>query len=796
MARKGLSALALALGCLFGGEVAALGLGELTLSSFLNEPLRARVDLLDTSGLDEDQIRIRLATSEDFDRLGIDRAYFLTSIQFEVIIDASGSGYIEVSSEDPVLEPYLDFVIEARWPSGRLLREYTVLVDPPTFSTSTRVISAKQQLAEPERDSSAKKPNQEQAEVRTGTVVQVGGSSSASAGTTERSYGAGAEAQPISGEEYLIKRNDTLWAIASRARPAGASVQQTMLDIQRLNPNAFIGGNINTIKAGYVIYLPQASEIATAEGEAVAEVQQQNANWRDGVVRDVPPASLKISSASADSGQNDAQLGRLQSQVALEQESLEVAQRENEELNDRLGAVEDQLQTLERIISLKDEQIAALQSALANAESLAGDATSAPAQGALEPVEADLADPAMEAAANDESVAEAAPAASNTKPTSTAQQTPGLIAQLMDNLVYIIGLIVVIVLAAVLFMRRRDAEADEDDGSQDDSAFTHVQLADEESMVIDETDETDGDEADVASEVLGDHGDDGERGYGRKKHDQYADDVETGDALAEADIYIAYGRYPQAVELLKNAITADPANPAYRVKLTELAATMNDRFTAQQQYADLRALGDTDSLQKAEEAILEVPEGETWLVDLPPSAIAPELADTLLHTESDEAFDLDLDLELGDDGLELEDTDADEIELTEAIEPEAIEPELIVPNEPPEFPLADAPPKELTADSGESLEQSFGELEIELSDDDDIEADLDLSADFNATEDTDDESMVFAAETDEASTKLDLARAYLDMGDEDGARQILEEVVADGSGSIREEAQALLEGLS
>ena len=116
----------------------ALGLGEISLDSYLNEPLKAQVDLLNIGGLHEDQIRIRLATSEDFKRMGVDRAYFLTSISFEVEIDDNGRARILISSEDPVLEPYLDFILEARWPSGRLLREYTVLVDPPVFGQICR----------------------------------------------------------------------------------------------------------------------------------------------------------------------------------------------------------------------------------------------------------------------------------------------------------------------------------------------------------------------------------------------------------------------------------------------------------------------------------------------------------------------------------------------------------------------------------------------------------------------------------------------------------------------------------
>ena len=141
MARKRkLAAVLFSLGCIQAGSVWGLGLGELTLESFLNEPLKAKVDLLNTGGLHSDEIRVRLATAEDFDRMGVDRAYFLTGIKFEVSVDSDGRGVILLSSDDPVLEPYLDLIVETRWPSGRLLREYTVLLDPPTKQEMMRLV--------------------------------------------------------------------------------------------------------------------------------------------------------------------------------------------------------------------------------------------------------------------------------------------------------------------------------------------------------------------------------------------------------------------------------------------------------------------------------------------------------------------------------------------------------------------------------------------------------------------------------------------------------------------------------
>src|SRR5690606_32237245 len=124
MVRKKLALAILALSALQADLASALGLGSLSVKSSLNQPLNAEIRLLDTGDLDPAQIKIRLATQEDFERAGVDRNYFLTNLKFEINMDGRGSGVIHISTREPVVEPYLNFVVEARWPSGRLLREF------------------------------------------------------------------------------------------------------------------------------------------------------------------------------------------------------------------------------------------------------------------------------------------------------------------------------------------------------------------------------------------------------------------------------------------------------------------------------------------------------------------------------------------------------------------------------------------------------------------------------------------------------------------------------------------------
>jgi len=275
----------------------------------------------------------------------------------------------------------------------------------------------------------------------------------------------------------------------------------------------------------------------------------------------------------------------------------------------------------------------------------------------------------------------------------------------MGYLWYLVGALVLAVLAFVLVRRRgRQGEAEAAPAERD--SFADVQLRDQPLEISSE------EEAALSGEPAADEtiaeAESGTRGYGQRKHDEYASDVDASDALAEADIYIAYGRYPQAVDLLQNALRNDPANAEYRLKLIETFLEMSDRTSAIHQFTQIQKSGDPVALGRAEALMGDVGTGAG-------------------HRQG-----------------------------------------------------------------GGALESDFSELEIEEPGDDD----LDLSADFERHDldpDEAEEDLVIAHDSNGLSTKLDLARAYLDMGDEDGARQILEEVAAEGSEELQAEARDLLE---
>jgi len=136
MIRNKLAAAIAAIGALQAGVVGALGMGDLTLNSALNQPLDAEIRLNNTKDLDRTQVLIKMASPTDFDNAGVSLDYSLTTVKFNVILDGDGGGIIKVTTREPIIEPYLNFLVETRWPTGRMLREYTVLLDLPLFSDS------------------------------------------------------------------------------------------------------------------------------------------------------------------------------------------------------------------------------------------------------------------------------------------------------------------------------------------------------------------------------------------------------------------------------------------------------------------------------------------------------------------------------------------------------------------------------------------------------------------------------------------------------------------------------------
>jgi len=290
----------------------ALGLGDIRVNSALNQPLRAEIELLATTPEELNNLTIALASSETFERYDLDRPLFLTRINFEVVLSGRADGnFIRVTSANAVSEPFITFLVEAVWSRGRLLREYTVLLDPPTFApppttqssqevTAPRRVTptdsgqiqrpAPQQAADPAPvqprpavQAPARSAPTEQAP-SPAPIEQAPSSSPAAIGPEPTPTRPATQGQPsfdtTPGGDLVVQRGDTLWGISRRLRPdSRLTMNQTMLAIYEANPGAFVG-NINRLRAGAVLRIPSADDVfRITRTDAFAEVKRQNEVW-------------------------------------------------------------------------------------------------------------------------------------------------------------------------------------------------------------------------------------------------------------------------------------------------------------------------------------------------------------------------------------------------------------------------------------------------------------------------------------------------------------------------------------
>lgn len=742
MARK-LAAVMFLLGAIQANCALSLGLGALQVQSFLNEPFKGTIDLLDMGGLHPDEVQIRLASRDDFDKIGLERPYFLNNITFEVFAKDKGTAGIIVSSSETVLEPYLDFIVEARWPSGRLLREYTVFIDPPSFAeVETVVVSASQRMDQIEGRSAPIKNNDDV--ISSGTSIEIRRSGLAPDAMPQRGYNSTAASVPESGSRYMISRQDTLWRIASLAKPQGASVQQTMLDIQRLNPEAFVNGNINRVKAGYIVYLPSASEISPLDASsALAEVREQNAAWREG--RDISAKApsgplLTISTDSDDvvaeavdtvkrpSGVEERKVDPESSPVAkVKANNPETLPSLADDMQERLFVAEQQLETLQRIVSLKDDQIVALQSALVDAGAVDADSLVIEAAGEL-PAGGDqaISDQALVEAQDNATMDSAETVGSEA---AVLEDAPGeapkvfptlpVESEASDNelnpLWYLLGAIALCVLTFLFVRRRRPDEGKDGDTpyvKPIEDVFAAVELKDQDLNVEESEEEENTIPATSPGESYNDH--------------ESASHTEAAEVLADVDIYLVYGRHSQAIDLLNSAIAIEPNNPLYRRKLAEIDAHLNDSVGSGSAAETLISIGADEDNTDSQAA------AELSAVGVNPDKNAPGLSPNPLELMADEASSFEVDLSgLDAGGLQLATDEEDDLHFSD-----------------------DNP--------------------------------------FTDRAGPDNEELLVTADGYGLMTKLDLARAYIDMGDDEGAREILEEVIADGTDEIKAEASVLL----
>ncbi len=851
------------------GLVQALGLGDIEVNSYLNQPLNAKIRLLSRPGEDLTDTRVTLASRQSFDRVGIDYQHTLRELRFSVEKDKKGS-YIKVSTHKRVRDPFLNFLVEVNWARGRIQREYTLLIDPPTF---TRAATPATQAPAVSRQ--VEQPRPAVAPART---------------TTRRAEPA---VQPsYTGDSYTVGRNDTLWAIANKVKPSGEiSTEQMMLALQNENPDAFIGQNINRMKAGYTLNIPGHDSITSmSQREARAEVRRQYRDWKQGRIGTAGEAAAAatgetgrlellasdeagVSAGGGAGGEGDQAATR--KQLSLAHEAAEASRQENAELRSRIATLEQQIENVTRIASLKDEQLAALQKTLAELRAQEGLPAEEPVKSAEEIVAEEAAAP-EEAAVPEEAAAErpdygpqveakpatpgspinqhavegydpvdldalpktappaqpfkvpaAAPDAAEPAP---AEEEPALTSLKDEMLGYfeeqpvvgaivavVIGFIVLVVVISML-RRKRENEDFQESILADTEMDTSIPISEELTLESDETLISGETQSSESLSELDMAGVSQMSGFDISALDSV--DAETAaaeaDPMTEADVLMAYGRFQPAEAMIKEAIEQEPDREDLKLKLLEIyhAARNQDDFEREASAFQVSLGGQADPMwdkvvemgkDLCPESVLfsgEAPTEET-LVDGLEETLLDMQPVTTQQTPSPAVEDQE---KTDTGGIPSEDLDFD---LTSFEKEGGDDDETIVSDEVDEMDLD----LDLSTGGAESGEQMASDLANELEDiadtmatgefdldkmaaaEGETSSEYDLGGTLEPTVEVHSEDIFDAgvSELDEVTTKLDLAKAYIDMGDPDGARSILDEVMEEGNDEQKKDAQSLLD---
>lgn len=890
-------------GLIASTQVGALGLDRLNVSTALGQPLVAEVELSVAPGDDVDSIRANIASPAVYRAAGVEYQGIVQTIRVQVLRRPNGKPYLRLASSQSINDPYLDILVEVNSSTGRLVREYVFLLDPPATAVAQNI-----EPAQPPRPAmpalSAPSP-------RPATAPPAAPAAPVAAAPRGESKGG----------SYSVRAGDTLSGIAGRNAQPGVTIEQLMITIQRSNPDAFIGGNINRLRAGASLTLPSSGDAqGIAQNAAINEVRVQAASWRGYVARvsdsvpnvasDAPSAraSGRVSGAVADTGTGASNSDKLKlsqgernKQQQLGTESKVAAAKALKEEQSRATQLEQTKQDLEKALSLKNQAMADAQ-AKAQAAAKAPPATPAPPAPAavakaepakpavtppvaLPPAPAPVAiakvdppklvvapvapppvvvsppptpppapvvvvvppaapqpvlvpapavvvvppappSPVPIAAAPAVAVKPSAPLV--TTPATTPPAEPGMMNYVADNPMpaAAAGLGLLALLAAFLWSRNRKQVAPSAHSKMSDPVINTINpdtVFGTSGLGVVKTNDVP-----VQSQFS-------RSGMGT---------IDSGevDPVAEAEVYIAYGREAQAEEILREALQRDSQRPDVATKLAEISAMQGKRDSFDKLVADIVAMDRTGEYKQKLIAIAaahfpghplvgtataSTTDGATTL-SISPTALAVGTAAAATAAVAYASIDApsapartsspvaappvsssgSLDFVL--DGMTITKPG------TPAAPPVAPSAALFT------TPLTMATSSMPTAQNGrKSLEDDLAELEASLKkatkagqvsesgmDFTDFSTAtptnlgtvgpsmrpemLDLSFDAGRQGFVDPTPSILDGQWHDASTKLDLARAYEEMGDREGAREILREVMHDGDEVQIAEAKAML----
>lgn len=572
------AAVALGLGAAFV-DAHALSLGRMNVQSAIGEPLRAEIEIAEMSAAEADGLRVHIASPEAFRAAGVPYNAALSDVRSSLQRRADGRYVVRLTSNRSVSDPFIDLLLEATWNTGRIVRDYTVLLDPPSSrSTATAAAQAPvpPQISIGTGPASVPPPSAR----RPARPAIAAAPTPAEAPTVRTTEGGGAAHQ------VTVQPGDTASKIAGAYKPADISLDQMLVAMLRANPNAFIGGNMNRMKAGAVLDLPDASQAAaTPAAEARRTVVAQSRDFGDYRRRlaENAPASAVARADRQSSGKLQASVED-RSAAAAAPDKLTIAQaraaedklaqtRQAQESNARVAELAKNISDLNKLQSAgvaapapADAAPAASASASAPAAPTAtptppARAATAPAPAASTPAPTVVV-PAGAGAALTPPPAPAPAAAAAPKPAAKPAAPPpppepSFLDDLLDNPLMLGGGALILLLLGFLgykAVKRRRQDAG-------DSVFLESRLPKDSFFAASGGESVDTKNRSVVSSLS----------YSPSQLD--AGDV---DPVAEADVYLAYGRDLQAEEILREALRINPERIAIHLKLLEIHAKRRD----------------------------------------------------------------------------------------------------------------------------------------------------------------------------------------------------------------------------
>ncbi|MBS0298603.1 MAG: LysM peptidoglycan-binding domain-containing protein [Proteobacteria bacterium] len=824
--------------------IQAAGLGKLTLNSALGQPLAAEIDIVTTSSDDVSSLKASIAPREAFTQAGISYEPVLSTIKTSVESRANGSPYIKLSSPQAINDPFLMVLLELNWSSGRILREYTVLLDP--IEANTQNIAAANTNSTPVIVATQLNEEKAPADEKDKRGVNSSGTKTKNnaPGSGKKSYGP-------------VKRGDTLSSIARQVLPAGVDLNQMLVALYHANRDAFIADNMNLLKTGTVLKIPEKNEIAAVDAStAQAEIKMQTADWRSyrsklATISRESPAQHTIS--QSDQGQITTTLDK--KSVATPHVSKEVLKLSSgaqlpdkdgkipdstlvdrlrmmeedaiarnlalKEANERVAMLEKSIENLKQLLELKDSVLAQaqlkadpthktavkpeMQSSIA-AESLPGKDTKTELSSAVVPAQQPLAvQPASEATAK-------SPPVTAPPPASLAPDTENRswIDLLFGYIEYIAGALILGLLLVLLMIKRRrkQQEAVEEEEDTRKENFSSAMRSRMSTMAAT------GAAAAVAADSFASENTEDDLTY--QNLDSYSEDEEF-DKEAKYDEDHA-PRHEAATELPADdePLIADlqsdeqPVSQNVRGDFAEdyeQPVDSGSDATSSVNQIDFDLSDEVDEIKHHAALNQSLADDEAGLLNAGEDSKAPEsAADYALEINFDDSeksldavnlnddnvFDnekMDLDFDLGDStgpSIDLtKDEAASEIEFPSTGDESAADRSETISglrDEPLEFDqIPDIAQKAPAA--------NISELEL---------AHIDLNLEDSGQENEKEENLDLSEKSEqwqEVETKLDLAKAYQEMDDKEGAREMLEEVIRDGDEKQKKAAKQMLKSL-